>query len=237
VRLIVTDNAGMSSSPLTKTVTVHATSAAVRFVAAADAGGGNARVKQVVVPAAAQAGDTAVLFLAATSAAVWTGPSGVSGWTRVDGFVGGGLAMTVWVKRVVAGDAGSVVRFDSAAYSHASVNVAVYSGVDAAAPVAALAHASDTGGTSHTTPTVSTLAGDYVVSFWADRSNTTRTWSAPTGLVVRDASLDSSTSLTVQALLADADAASPGGSAGGLRATTDAATSGSAMWTLVLHAA
>jgi hypothetical protein len=115
--------------------------------------------------------------------------------------------------------------------------VAVYSGVAAAAPVAGFAHAADSGGVSHTTPTVSAVAGDFAVSLWGDRSGSVRTWTPPAGLVARDASIDSGTSLTVQALVADAGAASGGAPAAGVTSRTDATTSGTAMWTLVLHAA
>jgi PKD repeat protein len=237
VTLTVKDNAGASSAPASSPVTVTSQPTGVHFVGAADAGGGNVRAKQVGLPNGASVGDTAVLCLSQTSTATWAGPTGVAGWTQVDASTTGNLTTTVWVKRLGAGDLGGTVRFDSAAYTHASANVAVYSGVNATTPVAAFAHSGDAGATSHTTPTTTAGAGDFVVSLLADRAASAVTWSAPSGLTARSSSSDTGTSLTVQALVADPNGSSAGGTVGGATATTNVATARSAMWTIVLDAA
>jgi hypothetical protein len=207
----------------------------VQFVAAANAGGGNVRVKQVGIPGAADAGDTAVLYLSRSSTATWTGPTGVTGWTQVDSFTNSTLVTTVWVKRLTSGDLGGTVRFDSTAYTHASLDIAVYSGVDASSPVAGFAHSGDASGTSHTTPTTTAGAGDFVVSLWSSRAAATVTWTAPSGLSARDSSTDSG-SLTLQALIADANAPASAGTVGGVTATTNSSVRAS-KWTVVLNGA
>jgi hypothetical protein len=115
------------------------------------------------------------------------------------------------------------------------LDVAVYSGVDASTPVTGFAHSGDASGTSHTTPTTTAGAGDFVVSLWSSRAGATVTWTAPGGLTARDSSTDSG-SLTLQALVADANGPSSAGTVGGATATTDASVL-AAKWTVVLNAA
>jgi PKD repeat protein len=235
VTLTVTDDVGGTSSPVSKPVGVTDQATGVQFVGAANAGGGNTLAKQVQLPSAASAGDTAVLSLSQNSTATWTGPTGVTGWTQVDTYTNSTLITTVWVKRLSAADLGGTVRFSTTAYSHASADLAVYSGVDATTPVAAFARSGDASGTSHTTPTATAGAGDFVVSLWSSRAAATVTWTAPSGLTTRDSSTDTG-SLTLQALVADANASSSAGTVGGVTATTNTSVR-SSMWTLVLNAA
>jgi PKD repeat protein len=234
VTLTVTDDMATPSSPVLKAITTIAQQTSVQFVGAANAGGGNVTVKRVQIPSTAQAGDTALLYLSQNSTSTWTGPVGVTGWTQVDTFTSGTLVTTVWLKRLAAGDLGGTVEVDSAAFTHASLDVAVYRGVDATTPISAFAHAGDAGGTAHVTPTAPADGGDFVVSLWSDRSSSTVTWTPPAGQVSRDASPDSG-SLTLQALVADGDGPATAGTAGGVTATTDVATGRAAMWTIVLN--
>lgn len=236
VKLTVTDNGG-TSTPLTKSITVAAVTSGPSFVGSVDAGGGNVKVKQLAIPAAAHAGDTAVAFFSAPTTATWTGPTGVTGWTQVGTtFDSGTLATTVWTKVLAAGDLGATVHFDSATYSHAAAKLVVYSGVDTTTPVAAFAQRADASTASHTTPTAAAGAGDLVVSFWTDRASAARTWTAPAGVTSRGSTTDSGT-LTVQALVADSDGPVPAQTYGGRTASTDAATDRAAMWTIVLNGA
>jgi PKD repeat protein len=235
VKLTVTDNDGATDS-VTHSVAPVPVVAGVKFVAAANAGGGNAKTKTVSIPAAAAAGNTALLFLSGTSTATWTGPTGVTGWTQVGTFSNSTLVTTVWRKTLSAADAGAALSFTSATASHASVDVAVYSGVDTTAPIARFAQGLDTAKASHTTPAVTADAGDLIVSFWGDRSTATRTWTVPAAsATLRDASPDSGT-LTVQAVIADSNGPVPAGARSGVTATTDANTDRTAMWTIELRA-
>jgi PKD repeat protein len=237
VKLTVTDNDGGSDS-VTHPVTVSGGSGSgIAFVGAADAGGGNVKNKSVTIPGAAHAGDTAVLFLSQPATTPWSGPAGVTGWTQVGSNVtNGGLTTTVWTKQLAAGDAGSDVKFTSATYSHASVDVAVYSGVDAVNPVGQSATAQDTNVSNHTTAPVTAAAGNWVVSMWGDRSTATRTWTTPGTVAQRAASTDTG-NLTMQAVVADSDGPVSAGSYPAVTATTDANTDRTVMWTIELDAA
>jgi hypothetical protein len=227
--LKVTDN-GYATDSVTHPASTTTSSPNVTFIGAGNAGGGNHKVFSVNVPSGAAAGDTAVLFLTQTSTSTWTGSSG---WTQIDTFTQGTVIGTVWVKMLTPADLGSTVTFTSSAYSHASVDIAVYRGVNVTNPVAASAHAGDNGGVTHTTPTLSVGSGTLVVSFWSDRATAPVTWTAPGSVSSRESSPDSGTT-TVQALLADSGAIVAPGTVGGLVATTSVATTRSIMWTIAL---
>ena len=52
----------------------------------------------------------------------------------------------------------------------------MYSGVSSANPVDAFGRAGDAGGSSHTSPAVSASSGDYVVTWWTDKSPAVAAW-------------------------------------------------------------
>jgi PKD repeat protein len=236
VELTVTDDDGAVDA-VTKNVTVSAPPASqVGFVGAAHGAGGNKMFQEATVPGSADVGDTMLLFMTRTSTTTWSGPSGVTGWTQVGSNVSGSLTTTVWRKTVSAGDPGAKVRLDTTAYTHASLHVAVYSGVDTADPVAAVAQAGDAGGTSHEAPAATAGAGDWVVSYWGERSGATTAWTPPAGVASRDVTSDSGT-LTITGLLADSGGPVAAGAYPSRTAVTDVATQRTAMWTIVLNAA
>jgi PKD repeat protein len=232
VTLTVTDNSS-GTGTVTHDVNPATVSGNVQFVGAVDGGGGSVKTKQVTMPSQAAAGNTALLFLTQVTADVWSGPSG-SGWTQAGTFANSTLTTTVWTKTLGAGDLGGTVAFTSTAYHHASINLAVYSGVDTANPIAAAAQSLDSAKTSHVSPTATAGAGDLVVSFWAGRATATRTWTTPAAVTLRNASADTGT-LTVQAVISDSNAPVPAGSYGGLTATTDGTIDRAVSWTIVLN--
>ena len=235
VTLTVTDNGGATNS-VTHSVTVSP-QVGIRFVGAANAGGGNVKTKTVTIPAAAKTGDTALMILSQPATTPWAGPTGVTGWTQVgSNFTNGGLTTTVWEKQLAAGDAGSNVQFTSSTFTHASVDVAVYSGVNAVTPVGNTATAQDTSASNHTTASVNAAGGSWVVSMWADRSTATRTWTVPGSVTQRDASTDTG-ALTFQAVVADTNGPVSAGATPTVTATTDANTDRTAMWTIELDSA
>jgi PKD repeat protein len=233
VNLTVTDDDG-STNTVSHDVTVTAPAGNnLAFVAAADAGGGNVKTKTVGVPAATQAGNLMLLTVAQTSTSTWTDPTG---WTKVDTATSGTLTSTVWSKIATASDAGSRVQITSGAYTHASMQLAVYSGVDTANPIRAVTHAGDTSKANHVTPTVTAGSGDWVASIWTDRSSATRTWTPPGSVTARNASSDSGL-MTVQGLVADTGDIVSAGDYGGLMASTDASTGSAVMFSVALKAA
>lgn len=236
VKLTVTDDGGATDS-VTNPVTVTApASSAVGFVGSAHGAGGNKLFQQLTVPSAVHAGDTMLLSLTRPTPSTWSGPTGITGWTEVATYANGSLTTTLWRKTAASADGGSTVRVDSTAYTHASLNLVTYSGVDTSNPIASVAQAGDAAKTNHITPTVTAGSGDWVVSMWGERSGTTTDWTPPSSVVQRDETTDTS-ALRVSALIADSNGPVSAGTVGGLTATTDGTSDRANMWTVALNAA
>jgi hypothetical protein len=174
-----------------------------------------------------------LLFFTKGSTSTWTGPAGVDGWTQVDSFTNATVTSTVWQKVATAADLGATVRMDNTAFQKAVLTLGVYSGADAAGVLTT--HSADSATASHKTPTLTAAAGDWVVSYWGDKSSATDTWTAPSGAKARDTAIDNGGSGRYSSLLADSDGPVPAGSYGGLTATTNAASEKATMWTVRLH--
>jgi hypothetical protein len=136
------------------------------------------------VPATVQPGDALLLVLSTNSTVNGTAPAG---WTEEGRQASGSSISTqVWSRVAEAGDAGSQLTVALGGRAKVTLQLAAYSGVSSADPVATLAGKVDVGGTAHTTPTATAQAGSWVVSIWSDKQAAAHTWSAPTGVVVRD---------------------------------------------------
>jgi len=174
-----------------------------------------------------------VLVFTAGKDAGWTGPG--AGWTQLGSTLTNvSIQSTAWIGQVGAGDPGRTVTMSNSTYSKAILSLAVYSGVSGTAPVDAFAVLGDAGGTQHTSPTVTAHAGDWVATWWTDKSAATAKWTAPAGVTTRDEAYDTGTSGRYSLLLADSGAAVADGSYGGLTAITDADSAKTAMWTIAL---
>jgi hypothetical protein len=197
----------------------------------------NGTAPGVTVPAPVRAGDGLLLFatLNITTTTV-SGPSSVTGWTPVANFVTGSARTLVWKKAAAAGDARRRVALGLSAATKVAVTLAGY-GSTAADPVAALATRSDAATTtSHLTPTVAVPpGGGWLVSYWADKSSTTTDGVTPGGTTVRAEPVGTGSG-RITSVLADSGGTVPAGTAGGLTATTDAA-SRAAMVSIVLSPA
>jgi PKD repeat protein len=230
VALTVTDNRGGTDSVTHQVTATAPPPTTLDFVAATDGGGGNVKSKQVIVPSAAQVGDTMLLTLGKSATATWTTPAG---WTQVDTATNGSLTSTVWTKQVTSSDLHTAITLTTGSYTHASLNLAVYRGVDAANPNDVVAHSSDTTATTHLTPTVAAGSGDWLVSIWSDRASATVSWTLPSDVTSRDSSADSGNP-SVQAVVADSGDGVSGGTNGGFASTTDIAPSSTVMFTIAL---
>ena len=236
VTLTVTDNQGATNS-VSHDVTANPTPPNnLAFVGASHSAVGSQTFKQVTVPSAAHAGDTMVLFLTRGSTASPGAPSG-GGWTQADSFTNGTVVTTVWTKPVGATDPGTNVRVDFTTTQKAILTLGVYTGVNAANPIVAVTHRGDTGGTAHLTSTVVAEAGDWVVSYWSDKSTATSLWTVAAGQSQRDVGYDTGTSGRFSALLADSGGSVSAGSYGGLTSTTDSASDKADMMTIALRPA
>lgn len=183
---------------------------------------GNVTTSTVTVPGTVQAGDVLVLFatLNLTTTSV-TGPSDVTGWTALANVVSGSQRTMAWSKIASQGDAGQAVRLTFNAYTKVAMQLVGYGG----GSLGMVSQRSDTTSTTaHVAPTVNvSAAGSWLLSYWGDKSSTTTNWTAPAGSVTRDERIGSGSG-RASALVADSGAPVPIGSAGGLTATTDAAS-------------
>ncbi len=234
VKLTVKDNDGATDT-VSHDVTVSAPTAnTLGFVGAAHSSAGAAKYKELTVPAKASPGDTMLLTFTQASNSDPVGPSGVTGWTQLGTFTNSSVTSTVWEKTVAAGDPGSTVRMDYSAYQKGVLSLTVYSGVDASKLNAqSVAHAGDNSTDQHTTPVVDASNGDWVVSYWADKSAGTTQWTAPNGVTQRDTTTGTGGG-RYGLLTADSGGPVLDGSYGGLTATTNDTSARGVMWTILL---
>ena len=231
--LTVTDGSGATNA-VSHSVAVGTTSNAIAFRNAARFVG-NTTSATLVVPSAVQPSDGLLLFATLnTTTTTVTGPSGVTGWSLLANFVTNTARTMVWRKTSVAGDGGTTLTLGLSGFTKINLELVAYSGTSTANPVAGFATRSDPADTTgHTSPTVQVAnAGSWLLSYWADKSSLTTDWTAPAGSVIRDEAIGSGSG-RIASLLADSGAAVPTGTAGGLTATTDAA-SRAAMVSIVL---
>jgi hypothetical protein len=140
----------------------------------------------------------------------------------------------VYTKSASPTDAGKTVRFSMDAAAKYTLTLASYSG-DMLPPQ--FAKASETVvRAGHTTPTLEAGAGDWAVSYWADKSSATTAFTLPDGVSQRQATCGSSSGRVCSAL-ADSNGPVPTGTYGGLTATSDAASGNATMWTVLLRQA
>jgi hypothetical protein len=224
-------------SALSNAVTPQgAVQGSVGFVGAAHSGDGAKKVKTATLPAGAHVGDTLMMFLTEGTSDGWTSPTGITGWTQVSSATGSSKTSSVWVKQATAGDLGKTVTITNPAFKKALIGLAVYSGVDGTNPVRSARSATDSSSASHTSPTVTAVAGDWVLTYYVDFSSSTTAWSAPGGTTTRDSSTQTGSG-RYASLLVDSGGAVPAGSYGGRTAGTNAASSRAFAWTVDLKPA
>ncbi len=232
VTLTVTDNDGGTGSTAVGVVPV----AARPIVAVGStANQGNVSTPNTTVPAGTSAGDRLVMVLSINDASrTNTGITGVTGWTLADSATSGTMRTDVYTKTADPGDAGRTVRFSLDAPAKYTLTVAAYSG-DMLAPSVAKASESVVR-TAHTAPAVEAGAGDWVVSYWADKSSATTQFTVPGEVTARQA-VCSANAGRICSVLADSGAPVPAGTYGPLTAIADAASGTATMWSILLRQA
>jgi PKD repeat protein len=232
VTLTVTDLAAKTGTSSQTVSPTGSTAPALAFVGAASTAG-NALTESVTVPATVKTGNGQLLVANGAAGSAMTAPAG---WTQVDTVSPANATMTstLWERVATATDAGTTVTVNFATAYHSTVQLLAYSGTSATNPIAAYAKkATAVSATSLTTPTATVPAnGDIVVSVWSTKSSAVNTWTAPASQNVRGVAYGSGTG-RVNSLATDGGTAAAG-PAGGLTATTDAAGSSFAAWTIVL---
>jgi Laminin G domain len=188
------------------------------------------KAPKATVPTAVQTGDL-LLMESSYANATATAPAG---WTQLGTADASGLASTVWWKIASASDAGSPVTVNLSVAARSTLELLAYSGVDQSTPIATSAKATNTTSTaSHTTPTLSAGAGDWVVSLWSDLSSATTAWTAPSSVTTRSTPHGTGTG-HVSTLSVDSGNAVTAGVYGGLTAKANSTGTKATMWTIAL---
>jgi PKD repeat protein len=228
VTLTVTDDDDATDAT-TVSVAVSDEVAELAFRANASANG-NGVTRQVTVPGDVEAGDGMLLFVTQNGSAELSEPEG---WTLVESHDGGGLTSTLYQREATEADPGSVVAVTSPTIQKINMELLAYAAT-AAAPVADYAVVTEEKFlTEHSSPSVDVaVPGAWAVTFFADKSSSTESWTEPAGAATRSISIGSGggrlTSLA-------ADSGGPVGSPyGGLVAQTNAPSSSSVAWTVVV---
>ena len=232
VTLTVTDDdAATGARTVSVTVAEPGTATPVAYVASAVADA-NALTHRVTIPASVAAGDGLVLALTVNTSAAVAAPAGVTGWTLVEQVAGIGYSTTVWTRTAAIGDAGAVVSVGVSALSKGELAVGAYRSTGPGVVTASAGALETVSRAAHTTPAVPVAAeGSVLVSIWSDKSSATTAMTAPLGTTAR---LLSSGSSGGRITLLWADSAPAPGTAGGLVAVADSASSKATMVSLVL---
>ena len=230
--MVTDDRGGQASASGTASPTQVATT--VDFRASASYSGGSMTKHTIKVPAAVRSGDGMLLFVSNNNTSGITTPP--AGWTQLSSATANDLVTTVFYKVAGATDGGSNVSVTFAAATKADLELSAYSGVGATLPTA-LSSTSLATTTDHATPASTVPAnGAWVVSYWADKSVSTTTWTAPVGQTVRGLSAGTGNG-HVSALITDDDAPQFAGPRSGLTASTDVASGRSTTWTVIIPSA
>ena len=185
----------------------------------------------VTMPADVQAGDALVLFYTTNQSAEGSAPTGVGTWEQESREVNGPLAVTVFSRIADGSEGGEAITLTVPAKARMDVTVAVYRSVGAD-PIEIVASSVTNNSASHTSPEVAIAGnGRRALSFWADRSSSTTSWTAPAE-VSEISNVVGTGGGRLATLLAEGTA--DAGTYGGLVATTNAPSSRGVAYTVVL---
>ncbi|GAA1120130.1 hypothetical protein GCM10009582_16650 [Arthrobacter flavus] len=233
VTLTVTDNAGATGT-VTRTIDVSGgtdPTTPVTFVAStASTNTGSVLTHSVVLPAQVQAGDVLVAMFSTNSGTV--GLTHPTGWDVSAEGATTSMRSVMYGRVATASDVGATVSVRTAAYGRGTLVVTVYRG----AQIAAASFDMETETVSraqHTTPTLPAAAGDWVLSYWADKTAATTSWAAPGGVTARQTGAGTGAG-HMSWLAADSNGPVSGPTAGGLTATANSATGNAVMGTVVI---
>lgn len=231
ITLTVTDDRG-GTDRTTRTVAVEPVPTNVRFAGLSETNGNQQRF-QTTVPSTAAAGDRLLLFLSLNATDRTIGePAGVTGWSLLGTRATAGTVTQVWQKRAGAADPGDTVQVDLSAYTKGALTVAAYEGPDPV--VRRWQSAGETSSTTtHTTPTLSGVAGGWLVSYWGEKSSGTTSWSAPANQTSRGQTFGSGGG-RIASLLTDSGGPAGTGTVGGLSATTNTTSAQATMWSILI---
>jgi PKD repeat protein len=236
VTLTVTDNQGATGTA-TQLVNVAATATAISFDGSNSINKGGT-TWTVNIPNTVVAGDGLLLVESTNNNAV-TASSPGAGWNVVKTVTRNMLGTTVFQKVAVSSDAGSPITVTTPSSVNMQLTVLAYRGTLTTNPVTAVAAVPETvSRTTHTTPTVTVPTdGSWVVSLWTEKSSSTTVLTPPSGQTQRDETCGPGGGHLCSLATDAGTPVNHGSTAGGLKATADAAGSTDTMWTIVLGSA
>ncbi len=227
VTLTVTDNRERQHVRTQNvTVTVTAPPSTGSFVAKNSRAVSTSTSPSVGVPTGIQAGDQLLLF-GSSFAPGTTTVSTPAGWTKVLDAPTTGSRHAVFSKVATAAVAGATVGVTTGVGAKTDRVGAAYRGLRGAPSGAAAA-------TGYTTPTRPATSGDWVVSYWSDKSATTTGWTLPAGVTSRHTFAGTGAGHVAEAL-ADSGAAVGTGTVGGLVASSDSPVANAVAITVLLR--
>jgi beta-glucanase (GH16 family) len=186
----------------------------------------------VAVPAGVQSDDVLLLVATGNQSSSTRTLQAPAGWTPLGVQDDQSMQTSVWWRRATGSDDGASIRLTSLNGGLKwNVQLLAYSGVSGAPTATSAAETLWTG--HHTTPMTPAPAGAWVVQHWADKSNSTTTWSVPRGHRLRLLNAGDRSSGRVSSLSADVGPAHAG-MVGGSTAVADGPNGKATMWTVVL---
>lgn len=231
VTLQVTSSNGRTGTTSHPVAVADAPVSAVSFVGA-NRSTSNATTHRVAVPAGVQPGDTLLLYLTLNDSTVT--PAAPAGWTSLDNVSASGVIGRSWSRTATAADAGSTITITTSGLAKSDLGVQVYRGSGGASSVTAHAAAVDqVSGTTHTAPTVTAGAGDWVVTQWIAKSSVDTAWATPAGTVRRSGTTGTGGG-RLTSLGADGGTGVAAGTAGGTSASSSVAVSRTVMFTTAI---
>jgi PKD repeat protein len=237
VSLTVTDNSGATTTQTQNVVVGQSTPVPAFGGATTGCGTGNgscgaSAATSVAVPPNTAAGDALLLYVSWPTSGTVTATV-PSGWNLLGTKTSSPLESDVYYRTASTSDLGANVPVTFSAKTHNSVTLADYKSADPNA-IEASASSADSSTASHVTPTANvTVAGSLAVSYWADKSSTTTSWTPPASVTQRATFFDTGGGYTTS-LLADSNSTVGTGPYGGLTATTNAASGKGTEWTVIL---
>ncbi|NAZ16803.1 PKD domain-containing protein [Glutamicibacter soli] len=207
--------------------------AEVTFVDSAESGGtSSAMTHSVAIPASVQAGDLLVAVFSTNqySEAI----SAPSGWEQHAQAATASMQSAMFSRVATAADAGATLNVTSGIYARGTLVVSVYR--DAQVSAASFTMEGETSSkATHVTPEATAVAGDWVLSYWADKSALTTAWSIPSTQAERQTGAGAGAG-HLSWMLADSGDEVSAGTVGGLTGTANSSTANAVMGTVVISA-
>jgi PKD repeat protein len=229
VTMTVTDDRGATDT-IAYDVQVQEPAEVMMVGTAVDQDRADATQHTVQIPLAVQADDLLVLVWTANTSATQAGAVAPAGWATQNTTGKATISGAVYSRTAQPTDAGSTVTVTTATAVRGTLALVAYRNAFSAL---AYAGTETVVRTQHTTPTAGfgVPFGGWMVSYWADVSNATTTWTPPTGVAVAQTGAETGAS-HLSWLLADSDGPAQ---MHGQTATADSGTADAIMFSIVLY--